>query len=106
MLQGHTRAITQIKYNREGDLIFSAAKDAKPSVWYSSNGERLGTFNGHNGTVWCIDIDWKTQQFLSGGGDMTIRLWDCETGWMLFYTIMSLISLQTVFKLTSRNLLR
>jgi len=80
MLQGHDRAITQVKYNREGDLIFSAAKDAKPSVWYSANGERLGTFNGHNGTVWCMDIDWKTQQFLSGGGDMTIRLWDCETG--------------------------
>ncbi len=80
MLQGHTRAITQIKYNREGDLIFSAAKDASPCVWYSSNGERLGTFDGHNGTVWCLDVDWKTQQVLTGGGDMTIRLWDCESG--------------------------
>jgi len=83
MLQGHTRAITQVKYNREGDLIFSSSKDANPSVWYSSNGERVGTFDGHNGAVWCIDIDWKTDKFLSGGGDMTVRLWDCETGKML-----------------------
>jgi len=30
MLQGHSRAITQVKYNREGDLIFSAAKDSSP----------------------------------------------------------------------------
>jgi len=83
MLQGHSRAITQVKYNREGDLIFSAAKDAQPSMWYSANGERVGTFDGHTGAVWCIDVDWKTNQFLSGGGDMTIRLWDCETGKML-----------------------
>jgi translation initiation factor 3 subunit I len=80
LLQGHTRAITQVKYNREGDLIFSAAKDNCPSVWFSSNGERLGTYDGHNGTVWCIDVDWKTEKFLSGGGDMTIRIWDCNTG--------------------------
>jgi translation initiation factor 3 subunit I len=80
MLQGHTRAITQIKYNREGDLIFSASKDANPCIWYSTNGERVGTFDGHNGAVWCIDIDWKTERFLSGGGDMTVRIWDCETG--------------------------
>jgi WD40 repeat protein len=80
ILQGHDRAITQVKYNREGDLIFSAAKDNKPSAWYSSNGERLGTFDGHTGAVWCIDVDWKTSRFLSGGGDMTVRLWDVETG--------------------------
>lgn len=80
MLQGHDRAITQVKYNREGDLIFSAAKDSSPCVWYSSNGERLGTFDGHAGAVWCIDVDWRTQRLLSGSGDMSIRLWDCETG--------------------------
>jgi len=80
MLQGHSRAITQIKYNREGDLIFSAAKDASPCLWYSANGERVGTFDGHTGAVWCHDVDWKTERFLSGGGDMTIRIWDVETG--------------------------
>jgi len=57
MLHGHERSITQIKYNRDGDLLFSAAKDTKPNVWYSLNGERLGTYNGHGGAVWCIDVD-------------------------------------------------
>ena len=55
MLHGHERSITQIKYSREGDLLFSCAKDANPNVWYSLNGERLGTFKGHGGAVWCID---------------------------------------------------
>jgi translation initiation factor 3 subunit I len=80
MLHGHERAITQIKYNREGDLLFSSSKDNKPNVWYSLNGERLGTFNGHQGAVWCIDVDWTTSRFLSGAGDNTLKVWDCETG--------------------------
>ncbi|KAK8762465.1 hypothetical protein V5799_026275 [Amblyomma americanum] len=57
MLHGHERAITQIKYNREGDLLFSCAKDHSPNVYYSLNGERLGNFIGHAGAVWCIDVN-------------------------------------------------
>ncbi len=79
LLQGHERAITQIKYNRDGDLLFSAAKDKKPNVWFSLNGERLGTYNGHNGAVWCIDIDWQTQNFMSGSADATCKVWDART---------------------------
>lgn len=73
MLQGHERAITQIKYNREGDLLFSAAKDSKPNVWWSLNGERLGTFNGHGGVVWCLDVDWQSIHLITGGGDSSCR---------------------------------
>ena len=57
MLHGHERAITQIKYNKDGDLLFSVAKDTKPTVWFSGNGERLGTYNGHGGAVWCVDVN-------------------------------------------------
>ena len=49
LLHGHERSITQIKYNRDGDLLFSSAKDHRPTVWFSINGERLGTYNGHQG---------------------------------------------------------
>ncbi|CAB0040591.1 unnamed protein product [Trichogramma brassicae] len=80
MLHGHERAITMIKFNREGDLIFSASKDKKPNVWYSINGERLGTFNGHNGSIWCIDVNWDSTRLLSGSGDNSLRFWDCQYG--------------------------
>jgi translation initiation factor 3 subunit I len=79
LLQGHERAITQIKYNREGDLLFSAAKDKTPNVWFSLNGERLGTYVGHNGAIWCIDIDWQTINFMSGSADATCKIWDART---------------------------
>lgn len=73
VLHGHDRALTQIKYNREGDLIFSSSKDQKPNVWFSVNGERLGTFNGHIGAVWCIDVDWTSTKVFTGSGDMSAK---------------------------------
>lgn len=80
MLHGHERAITQIKYNLEGDLLFSCAKDPQPNVWYSINGERLGTYKGHGGAVWCLDVSWDTCKLLTGSADNTCRLWDVQTG--------------------------
>uniref|UniRef100_A0A8C6QQ39 Eukaryotic translation initiation factor 3 subunit I n=1 Tax=Nannospalax galili TaxID=1026970 RepID=A0A8C6QQ39_NANGA len=87
LLQGHERSITQIKYNREGDLLFTVAKDPIVNVWYSVNGERLGTYMGHTGAVWCVDADFwdpgsagDTKHVLTGSADNSCRLWDCETG--------------------------
>jgi len=80
LLQGHDRSLTSIRYNREGDLLFSAGKDKNPLVWYSINGERLGSYNGHNGAVWMIDVNWSTTSFISASADSTVRLWDVETG--------------------------
>ena len=54
---GHERSLTQIKFNHEGDLLFSCSKDHIINVWFSHNGERLGTYNAHNATVWTIDVD-------------------------------------------------
>lgn len=79
-LHGHERAITKICYNRDGDLLFSSAKDSSPNVWFSINGERLGTFEGHQGAVWSIDCKWDSTKVVTACADNTCRLWDCETG--------------------------
>ena len=57
MVKAHTRPLTMVKYNREGDLLFTTGKDHTPSIYYADNGERIGTYDGHNGTVWCIDVN-------------------------------------------------
>lgn len=80
LLAGHERALTQIKYNREGDLIFSVSKDQQICVWFSHNGERLGTYRGHQGAIWTIDVDPTSTILASGSADNTIRLWDIKTG--------------------------
>lgn len=45
-LSGHSRALTQIKYNADGDILFTVAKDNAPSAWWTHNGERIGTYDG------------------------------------------------------------
>lgn len=62
-MKGHERPLTFLRYNRDGDLLFSCAKDHTPTLWYADNGERLGTYRGHNGAVWCCDVSSKSQGF-------------------------------------------
>ncbi|KAI8907160.1 WD40-repeat-containing domain protein [Gorgonomyces haynaldii] len=84
LLAGHTRALTKIKYNREGDLLFSVSKDNQPCVWYSHNGERLGTFSGHNGTIWDLDVSHDSLRLLTASADSSCRMWSVENGKQLF----------------------
>lgn len=76
LLQGHERSITKIMYNHKGDFLFTVAKDPTVNVWYSLNGERLGTYIGHTGAMWCVDADWDTKHVLTGSADNSCHLWD------------------------------
>jgi translation initiation factor 3 subunit I len=57
LLKGHERSITHIKYNNDGDLLFSSSKHNFPCVWNAQTGERIGTYDGHNGAVWYLDVN-------------------------------------------------
>lgn len=80
LLKGHERSITVVKFNHDGDLLFTGSKDHVPSMWRTENGERIGTFNGHKGTIWDLDADRFSRRVLTASADATARLWDCETG--------------------------
>jgi len=80
LLQGHERSLTQIKYNKDGDIIFSTAKDQVVCAWFSANGERLGTYHGHQGALWTVDSDPTTTLLATGAADNTIKLWEVRTG--------------------------
>lgn len=80
LLKGHERPLTRVKFNREGDLLFTTAMDKSPTVWRSSNGERIGTYVGHNGAVRDIDITWDTTRIVTGSMDNSAMLWIAETG--------------------------
>ncbi|CAO2825700.1 unnamed protein product [Amaranthus hypochondriacus] len=84
LMKGHERPLTFLKYNRDGDLLFSCAKDHNPTVWFADNGERLGTYRGHNGAVWSCDISWNSSRLLTGSADQTAKLWDVKSGELLY----------------------
>ena len=48
------------RFNREGDFLITCGKDSLINLWFSDNGERAGTFNGHNGAVWTTDVNCKS----------------------------------------------
>lgn len=80
LLKGHERPITRVKFNREGDLLLSTSMDRSPTVWRASNGERLGTYRGHNGAVRDIDITYHAERVVTGSADNTAMLWTAATG--------------------------
>ncbi|KAJ5965477.1 hypothetical protein N7481_012191 [Penicillium waksmanii] len=83
LLSGHERSLTQIRFNRDGDLLFSVSKDKIVCAWWSANGERLGTYNGHQGAVWTVDVSPNTVLLATGSADNTtgecVKVWDFPT---------------------------
>ena len=69
-----------VKYNRDGDLLFTASKDHVPSVWRADTGARLGTYEGHKGTIWDLDCDRTSTYLLSASADASAKLWNCCDG--------------------------
>jgi translation initiation factor 3 subunit I len=71
------------RYNPDGDLIFSVSKDQTICVWFAHNGERLGTYKGHQGAIWTVDVDPTSTVIATGSADNTIRLWEVKSGKLL-----------------------
>ncbi|PON42753.1 Guanine nucleotide-binding protein, beta subunit [Parasponia andersonii] len=84
LMKGHERPLTFLKYNREGDLLFSCSKDHTPTVWFADNGERLGTYRGHNGAVWSCDVSRDSMLLITGSADQSAMLWNVHTGQRFF----------------------
>ncbi len=80
ILSAHERKMTKVLFNRDDDLVFTAAADNMVCVWDSETGERLGTFEGHTGAVFDCDVDYKSKFLLTGSGDSSVKLWEVQTG--------------------------
>jgi translation initiation factor 3 subunit I len=89
LLTGHSRPITVVKYNQDGDLLFTASKESSTGgthnlcLWLVDNGERVGTYLGHTGAVYSLDVTRDSKYLLTGSADSTVRLWEALTGRLL-----------------------
>lgn len=85
LLKGHERPLTTVKFNHEGDLFFTCAKDKLPCLWRADTGERIGTYGstgnyGHNGACMDLDVNFECTRLLTGSMDNSAKLWDVQSG--------------------------
>jgi translation initiation factor 3 subunit I len=74
--------MTISKFNSSGDLLFIADKDSKYiSLISTIDNKLIGTYNGHNGVVWHLDMTDK--YLISCSGDMTFIIWNILDGDMI-----------------------
>lgn len=84
VLRHHKRPITVLKFNRDGDLLFSGSKEPDPAVWRVSTGERLGVYTGHTGAIYSLDVNADSTRVVTGEANGKAITWDVETGKIVY----------------------
>lgn len=85
LLQYHSRPVRTVKFNRDGDIILSCSDDGLVNCISATTGERIGSYNGHNGAaVKSADINLDSTLVVSGGADSNVVFYDAETGHILY----------------------
>lgn len=79
ILRGHRMPITDLKFNKDNDLLFSASKDRYITLWSSEYGERIGTYV-HDAAVNSIDVSNDSNYLISGDSTGNLYLWETSTG--------------------------
>jgi translation initiation factor 3 subunit I len=77
---GHERPITTVRFNVEGDLLFTASVDGVVTLWNGETGERLGKYRGHKGAVHTLDVSRDSRYLLTASADSSVKLWEVTTG--------------------------
>jgi len=81
---GHTRPVVFLAFssiNEEGHYFsISACKDGKPMLRQGETGDWIGTFEGHKGAVWGVDVNKDATKAATGAADFSAKVWDAQTG--------------------------
>eukprot|EP01018_Ginkgo_biloba_P032649 Gb_16394 [translate_table: standard] len=79
-LTGHTRAVSSVKFSKDGKLLGSASLDKTIRIWSASNGTFKRDLQGHTEGV--SDFAWSSDSryICSASDDKTLRIWDVQTG--------------------------
>jgi len=92
VLKGHTRPITQVVFNREGDLLFTASKDQKVTLWRTVDSRRMGIYAA-SGALRSISVSADSRFLATAGADEFVHVFDVKTGEVLasYHDLVSIV---------------
>lgn len=77
--------MTVCKYNNTGDIIYIGDKDSKLITAIDTQDYNvIGTFSGHNGVIWSLDISKDDSILITASGDLTIGFFNAKDGTKLY----------------------
>lgn len=78
-LQGHTKPLKEVKFNYDGDLLFTGSAENTINVWESYTGERLGSYSTKT-AIKTLDVDDNSEYLICGGLDGKFQIFKVEGG--------------------------
>lgn len=92
-LHGHMKSVSMLKFNTEGDLLFSAARDTNCSLcaWHTKTGQMLGSYTTvgtdsrrtYDLAMVALDVNRQSTLLASASAGEETMIWSVETGALL-----------------------
>jgi transcription initiation factor TFIID subunit 5 len=77
MFSGHTGNITTIECSPDGKTVASGDDQGSINLWDLTSGALKKRMRGHGkGGIWSLSWSVESRIIVSGGADMTVRVWD------------------------------
>ncbi|KAM6163750.1 F-box/WD repeat-containing protein 10-like [Rhynchocyon petersi] len=76
--RGHAGSIHALFLCEEENFLLSGSYDLSIRCWDLKSGNCIRIFNGHQGTITCIDL--YKNKLASGAKDCQVKVWDIDTG--------------------------
>lgn len=80
MLNGHSRPVTCVAFDRAGRTLFTCGKDKLVFAYSVPDMQLLRQFDGHRGAVWGCSVNESGGLLLTCGADNVVLLWEVSSG--------------------------